>query len=179
MNDQPSSDKKFFDIVPQHKTVPNPTSRPIVTTNEPEQPDPMIMATEPKTPEPAEPIVPQTEAPIEPTTTEAVPETAPESPTPEPAEEQLISAVAKDTNMPAIVPTPVEVNQPAPPSTVTPVIPTKIVVAEHRKPRKFAQKTWFILLILFVVIVILDLLLDAGILKSATTSIPHTHFFGK
>ena len=50
------------------------------------------------------------------------------------------------------------------------------VIVKHHQPTAFWRRTWFILLALIILIVIVDLLLDAGIIK---TTFPHTHFFNK
>ncbi|HUD10140.1 MAG TPA: hypothetical protein VMR28_00530 [Candidatus Saccharimonadales bacterium] len=175
--------KKFFDVVPPHKTAASPTSRPIVTVNQPEQPDPMLMAADNKPPEPAKIPIHSESADKSVTQAEPTRELAPDSkpvkPEAPPKELAISDTGELSSTVPLVPDTPAVTAGLITPDTVGPTEPSKIVVARHRHSITFWRRTWFILTLLIIVIALVDMLLDAGVLKTTTTNnIPHTHFFG-
>ena len=136
---------------------------------------------------PVEPVVAAATAPDplldEPTTPPTPTPTDSPAPTPEPEDKQddALDAVAMEPDEPAPstteqMPTPTPVHDdPVPEDVAPPSIEHQVVVSHHStEPRSTGKLIGLILLALFFVIVVVDILMDAGVI---TTSLPHTHFF--
>jgi hypothetical protein len=178
MNDKPisgSSSPKVFDVSPPNQTTASPTSRPIITSKQELQPDPMVKATPQLTvaqksskaakPELAEITPPEVQPVEEPTPTEMPPTEGASAAIEEKTAEPVAAGVAMPDNQP--------INEPAP--EVPQITKQKMVVSHHKGKKSGLWSVLIILLALVVLIIVVDLLFDVGIIKS---TVPHTHFFG-
>jgi hypothetical protein len=175
--EQPPSKKpqRFFDIVPANQTKPSTSSRPIVVTNQPEQPDPMMKAKDAQAPTPTDkPKASPVSEPSQITVAEAM-ESASEPiklDTPSEAEPSPAAAAPAEASSPPkgddekmLHDMPVDLPAQASPN----------VVVGHGGRVHVIRKVIAVVLILVLVVVIADLLMDLNIVK---LSLPHSHYFG-
>lgn len=183
---------KFFDVMRPGKTPPPPTSRPIIASS-PAQPDPMV-----KPVEPPQPPVPTAEAPTSDQPVPQTPQNAEDYTDQQPTAVNVeADAKADDQPVPQVDQAAVdqppaqsepEVQPPTEQSSVnnqaegqtqpTPetAANNQVVVVHHAKSNKAFKLTILIFSIVIIVIIVFDLLMDAGILK---LGLPHTNFLGK
>lgn len=153
--------KRFFDIQPPSHYPPSPTSRPVIVSNKPPIPDPMVVKKNAANPLAKPPTA------AEDARTSSLP-----APTPEPLPEASTDTPAND---------PVLEQPPKPPAVEQPLIVSEIaatsplpvpevssqpVVVHHRlqKSRSAVRLFFFVIGFLLLLTVLLGLLLNAGVL---------------
>ena len=186
-----SSEAKVFDIFgPNHKR-PQPTSRPIITNNKPQQPDPMVM--EGSTLSSHKPLflnaeeMPETKtATMEDKYSEVI-KTTPDEQAKPPIAESVIEMPDSSNKEPVTEKEPVIEKQPEESALVEQLqgslnvdnndmsISTPIVsIHKDVKQKPFIKWLLAVILLLIVVIVVIDVLLDSGVWKPSFNII-HTH----
>ncbi len=150
------NEQRYFDIVPPNRKSPEPSSRPVVVTNHPEQSDPMVKTSIPEFMEESTDLKAEkvpTEAKLPDDVTIDNESTTQESAV-EPSFPDNEQPLAETTPQPTETPTPeIDPNEPLLPAHATPDVTTSAVTAS--KTSKSHKGHW-------IVVTIIVLLIAAG-----------------
>jgi hypothetical protein len=152
---KPSSSRKYFDVAPPGKSAANPSSKPILVSNKPEQADPMMSPPEPSEVNQPEPAVSKFHDDID-------------------LKSEPVDAPPSDENVSAEPEKPAE----TPPVEITESTMDDTKVFDHPRHKSKILGTLLVtVLTLLIVYFVIDFLINKNILKTSVSS-PLAHFLG-